>query len=121
MAVLFIFPVFDVTTRADQHLDLLKVYLDDHIGVGLREGVVVEGGDLGASEVANLITHASLPFSSRTCSQSPFTSRILREVPFLTLPITLWFIPGPSRKFTKSHTTCVKRSGGGGVGITGTV
>jgi hypothetical protein len=55
-------------------------------GEGEGEG---EEEDLGASEVANLLTHAVLPSSSRTRNQSPFTSRIFREVPFFRLPTTL--------------------------------
>jgi len=57
------------------------------MGDGLGGGG--EGEEVGASEVAILFTHASLPFSSKTCSQSPFTSIILREVPFFALPTTL--------------------------------
>ena len=65
------------------------------MGVGVTEVEVAAGGGLGAtgglgaSEVAILLTHAVLPFSSRIRSQSPLTSRIFREVPFLALPITL--------------------------------
>jgi hypothetical protein len=59
-----------------------------HIGVGLRE-IATGGGDLDASDVANLVTHALLPLSSRTQNQSPLTSRIVKGVPFFTLPITL--------------------------------
>jgi hypothetical protein len=58
-----------------------------HIGVGLGGA----GGEVevGASEVANLLIHASLPSSSKTCNQSPFTPITLSEVPFFVLPITL--------------------------------
>jgi hypothetical protein len=63
------------------------ILFNHHIGVGLGGGG--EGGELGASEVANLLTHASLPSSRKTCNQSPFTSITLSEVPFLALPITL--------------------------------
>jgi hypothetical protein len=89
---------------------------DHHIGFGL--GGEVEGGAgaaLGTSDVANLLTHASLPSSSRTRNQSPFVSRIVKEVPFFRLPITLYFVPGPSRRFTKAHKTLVTRRGGAGV------
>ena len=66
-------------------------FFNHHIGVGLEGvvGVVAAGGGegdggeeeggalgLGASDVAALLTHASLPSSSRTCNQSPFTSRM---------------------------------------------
>jgi hypothetical protein len=49
------------------------------------------GGEevLGASEVANLLTQAVLPSSSRTRIQPPFTSRIFKEAPFFTLPTIL--------------------------------
>ena len=63
--------------------ELLTIYM----GVGLGGGG--EGEELGASEVANLLIHASLPSSSKTCNQSPFTPIILREVPFFALPTTL--------------------------------
>jgi hypothetical protein len=59
---------------------------DRHIGLGLGGAA---GAGLGASDVANLLTHASLPSSSRTRNQSPFVSRIVKEVPFFRLPITL--------------------------------
>lgn len=55
--------------------------------MGLGEGG--EGEELDASEVADLFTHASLPSSSRTRNQGPFTSRIPSEVPFFTLRIIL--------------------------------
>ena len=50
---------------------------------------------------------------------------MVKEVPFVTFPTTLYFIPGPSRKFTSFHTTSVwgKALGGGeevlGVSTTG--
>src|SRR4030066_1930291 len=69
--------------------DLLTIYM----GVGL--GGDGEGEEGETSEVANLLTHASRPSSSRTCSQSPFTSRIFREVPFFALPMPLKFVPVP--------------------------
>lgn len=72
--------------------------------------------DFGASEVAALVTHASLPSSSRTLNQFPLSSRIEREVPFLTFPVTLELSPGPSRRLTESHKILVVRRGGGGVG-----
>lgn len=82
------------------------------MGVGLGG---VAGDGLGASDVANLLTHASLPSSSWTRNQSPLTSRIVNGVPFFTFPMTLCLVPGPSRRFTEVHTTFVTRRGGSGV------
>ena len=48
------------------------------MGVGITD--IVEGEGLGASEVADLLTHTVVPSSSRTRNQFPFTSRIFREV-----------------------------------------
>ena len=43
---------------------------------------------------------------------------MVKEVPFVTFPTTLYFIPGPSLKFTTFHTTSVwgQALGGGGGG-----
>jgi hypothetical protein len=97
-------------------------FFSHHMGAGLvvEGGIFVgeeEGGGevLGVSEVADLLTHASLLSSCRTCNQSPFTSRIAKDVPFFALPMTLYFNPGPSRRFTEDHTTFVIRRGGAGV------
>jgi hypothetical protein len=32
---------------------------------------------------------------------------MVKEVPFITFPTTLYFVPGPSRKFTLAHATSV--------------
>jgi len=63
--------------------DLLTI----HMGIGL--GGDGEGEELDPSEVANLLTHALFPSSSRICNQSPFVSNIFKEVPFFTFPMTL--------------------------------
>lgn len=84
-----------------------------------------EGGDgddpeagwtLTPSEVAVLLIHASFPFSKRTWYHPSFSSRMAREVPFVSFPTTLYFIPGPSRKLAVAHATWVlgRVFGGGG-------
>jgi hypothetical protein len=92
--------IFDVTIRTNQHESPLS-FSPHYIGFGLEE----EGGGGDASEVADLLTHASFPLSRRTCNQSPFVSRTEKEIPFFTVPIILKPAPGPSRRFTLDHTT----------------
>ena len=83
------------------------------MGVGL-EGVVGEvGGGLGASDVDAFHIHASVPSSRRIRNHFSLTSRIIREVPLLTLRIILPC--GLSRKFSDGTVTCVMRRGGAGV------
>ena len=83
-----------------------------------------EGGDgddpeagwtLAPSEVAVLLIHASFPLSKRTWYHPSFSSRMAKEVPFVTFPTTLYVIPGPSRKLTVAQATWVlDRVFGGG-------
>jgi hypothetical protein len=70
-------------------IPLETILFHHHIGIGLGGGGGGGGEELDASEVADLFTHASLPSSSRTRNQFPFTSRIPNEAPFFTLRMTL--------------------------------
>jgi hypothetical protein len=78
------------------------ISLHHHIGlIGFVEsGVLEEGGDgggdavgdtegLGVSDIADLPIHTSFPSASRARNHPFFSSRMAKEVPFFTFPITL--------------------------------
>jgi hypothetical protein len=87
-----LFPLFvlDTALGTNSHLDLRHMGLLDFTeGVARGEGEGRGGGGgLYPSEVAALLIHPSIPPSSRECSHPPFSSRISKETPRLTCPMT---------------------------------
>jgi hypothetical protein len=63
-------------------------------------GGLSDEGDVDDSEAAFLLIHPTVPFSSRTRSQPGFSARISKAFFIEALPMILYWMPGPSRRFT---------------------